>query len=100
MSFQGDFLVHFMDIAREELRRRPAQISVEKLQSLLELALRTSVCSADPFNDDLTCDLVSEPEQLRACAALATAYSMWRQLFATLLINGCTGLFLPLILPA
>ncbi|KAH9320641.1 hypothetical protein KI387_015280, partial [Taxus chinensis] len=52
---QGDFLVHFMDIARDELVKRPATISVEKLQSLLDLALRTSIAASDPFHEDLTC---------------------------------------------
>lgn len=52
---QGDFLVHFMDIARDELVKRPDEISVEKLQSLLDLALRTTAAAADPFNEDLAC---------------------------------------------
>lgn len=32
MIVQGDFLVHFMDIARDELAKRLDDISVEKLQ--------------------------------------------------------------------
>ncbi|XP_048225999.1 gamma-tubulin complex component 2 isoform X1 [Ricinus communis] len=52
---QGDFLVHFMDIAREELTKRLDEISVEKLQSLLDLALRTTAAAADPCHEDLTC---------------------------------------------
>ncbi|KAK4480208.1 hypothetical protein RD792_013270 [Penstemon davidsonii] len=52
---QGDFLVHFMDIAREELVKKPDEISVEKLQSLLDLALRSSSAVADPCYEDLTC---------------------------------------------
>ncbi|KAL6577978.1 Gamma-tubulin complex component 2 [Orobanche minor] len=52
---QGDFLVHFMDIAREELMKKPDEISVEKLQSLLDLALRSSAAVADPYHEDLTC---------------------------------------------
>lgn len=31
-ELQGDFLVHFMDIAREELNKKVHEISVEKLQ--------------------------------------------------------------------
>ncbi|XP_024522183.1 gamma-tubulin complex component 2 [Selaginella moellendorffii] len=54
---QGDFLVHFMDIAKEELAKRPVALSLEKLQSLLELALRTSVAASDPYHEDLTCSL-------------------------------------------
>lgn len=32
LRFQGDFLVHFTDIAREELMKKPDEISVAKLQ--------------------------------------------------------------------
>ncbi|KAL8051913.1 hypothetical protein ABFX02_06G178900 [Erythranthe guttata] len=52
---QGDFLVHFMDISREELMKKPDEISVEKLQSLLDLALRSTAAVADPCHEDLTC---------------------------------------------
>ncbi|CAM6105487.1 unnamed protein product [Calypogeia fissa] len=54
---QGDFLVHFMDIAKDELLKRSANITVEKLQSLLELALRTSVSASDPYHEDLICNM-------------------------------------------
>lgn len=52
---QGDFLVHFMDIAREELTKKVEDVSVEKLQSLLDLALRSTAAAADPCHEDLTC---------------------------------------------
>lgn len=52
---QGDFLVHFMDIARDELQKKPDEISVEKLQSLLDLALRSTAAAADPGHEDLIC---------------------------------------------
>ncbi|XP_068662171.1 gamma-tubulin complex component 2 [Aristolochia californica] len=52
---QGDFLVHFMDIARDELIKRPDEISVEKLQSLLDIALRTTAAASDPCHEELTC---------------------------------------------
>ncbi|KAK6144947.1 hypothetical protein DH2020_021767 [Rehmannia glutinosa] len=55
IELQGDFLVHFMDIAREQLMKKPDEISVEKLQSLLDLALRSTAAVADPFHEDLTC---------------------------------------------
>ena len=54
---QGDFLVHFVDIAGHELRRRAPDISVNKLQSLLELSLKLSTAASDPRNEDLTCGL-------------------------------------------
>ncbi|KAK1323412.1 hypothetical protein QJS10_CPA02g00644 [Acorus calamus] len=52
---QGDFLVHFMDIARDELVKRPEDISAEKLQSLLDLALRTTAAASDPCHEELAC---------------------------------------------
>ncbi|CAH9051446.1 unnamed protein product [Cuscuta europaea] len=52
---QGDFLVHFMDIAKEELMKKLDEVSVEKLQSLLDLALRTTAAAADPCHEDLSC---------------------------------------------
>ncbi|CAK7325974.1 unnamed protein product [Dovyalis caffra] len=52
---QGDFLVHFMDIAWDELTKKLDEISVEKLQSLLDLALRTTAAAVDPCHEDLTC---------------------------------------------
>jgi gamma-tubulin complex component 2 len=54
---KGDFLVHFVDIAGSELSRRAPDISVNKLQSLLELALKLSTAQSDPHNEDLTCGL-------------------------------------------
>ncbi|RWR83793.1 gamma-tubulin complex component 2 [Cinnamomum micranthum f. kanehirae] len=54
-SVQGDFLVHFMDIAQDELVKSPDDISVEKLQSLLELAQRTTAAAADPCHEKLKC---------------------------------------------
>lgn len=58
---QGDFLVHFMDIAKDELAKRSSTISVEKLQSLLDLALRTSVAASDPYYEDLFCNVEKVP---------------------------------------
>lgn len=52
---QGDFLIHFMDIARDELAKSVDKISVEKLQSLLDLALRSTAAATDPCHEDLTC---------------------------------------------
>ncbi|XP_024392107.1 gamma-tubulin complex component 2 isoform X3 [Physcomitrium patens] len=52
---KGDFLVIFMDSAKDELAKRPAALSRERLQSLLELAIKTSVAASDPYHDDLTC---------------------------------------------
>ena len=48
---KGDFLVHFTDNAGEELARRAPDISVSRLQSLLELSLKLSTASTDPHNE-------------------------------------------------
>jgi gamma-tubulin complex component 2 len=69
---QGDFLVHFMDIAGEELARPSAEISVPRLESLLELALRVSVASNDVHVDQLTCGL----ERHTIIKQLLTIYSV------------------------
>lgn len=51
----GDTITLFLDLARYELTKRSKNATVSKLQSFLELALRTSSSSAaDPFKDDLT----------------------------------------------
>jgi len=55
----GDLFVHFMDSAEEELDQSIREVSIEKLKSLLDLALRTSSTNADPFKEDVTCDLAS-----------------------------------------
>ncbi|KAK3034140.1 hypothetical protein RJ639_033483 [Escallonia herrerae] len=73
---QGDFLVHFMDIARDELAKRPHEISVEKLQSLLDLALRTTAAAVDPCNEDLTCCVVQWPLSLVISRKALTKYRL------------------------
>lgn len=77
---QGDFLVHFMDIAREELAKRPEDISVEKLQSLLDLALRTTAAAADPCHEELTCcvEQVSLLKRLATLQDVESSYSNYR----------------------
>jgi gamma-tubulin complex component 2 len=57
MMEHGDFVVHFFDAAHDELAKPMQQASVNKLSSLLELSVRTSVSAADPFHDDLSCKL-------------------------------------------
>ena len=56
---QGDFLVHFVDIAGAELARPAPDVSVERLQSMLELSLKVegSAAASDPHADRVTCAL-------------------------------------------
>jgi len=62
----GDFFVHFMDSAEDELNKPVKNVSKEKIESLLEMSLRTSSANADPFKDDLVCELLNYtlPEQV------------------------------------
>lgn len=50
---QGDFFVNLMDITEEEMRIMADDIILSRLESLLELALRTSQANSDPYKDDL-----------------------------------------------
>lgn len=52
-------------------------MTIEKLESYLEMAIRTSSANADPFKDDVTCTLNS--------------YGLIEQLFAIRNIRGALG---------
>ncbi|XP_041354765.1 gamma-tubulin complex component 2-like isoform X2 [Gigantopelta aegis] len=55
---KGDFIVQFMDMTEEEMKQDIDDITITRLESLLELALRTSTANVDPFKDDLKVDLL------------------------------------------
>ena len=62
---QGDFFVHFMDMAENELNRTVSEISITRLESLLELALHASLVDLDPYKENLkpllvNCDLITQ----------------------------------------
>lgn len=54
---QGDFFVNLMDITEEEMKKMADDIIISRLESLLELALRTSQANFDPYKDDLRVEL-------------------------------------------
>lgn len=54
---QADFFIQFLDSAEDELLKGIKTVSKEKIESLLEMSLRTSCANSDPFKDDLTCEL-------------------------------------------
>ena len=54
---QGDFLVHFLDIAMDELAKDASGVSRTRVQRLLDMALKTSTAANDPYNDDLACSI-------------------------------------------
>lgn len=55
---QGDLMVHFLDMAQEELAKPMADILPQRLEALLELALRTSLADHDPYKDNVKSMLV------------------------------------------
>ncbi|CAG2057376.1 unnamed protein product [Timema podura] len=55
---QGDFIVQFMDSCEEELSKNIGDIVPTRLESLLELALRTSAANSDPYKDDMRTELL------------------------------------------
>ena len=50
--------MHFMDMAEHELRKKHDDIVASRIESLLDLAVRTSVAANDPFKEDLKVDIV------------------------------------------
>ncbi|KAF9435799.1 hypothetical protein BGZ76_005507 [Entomortierella beljakovae] len=56
---QSDFFTHFLDLASAELKRPWKEVSLTKLQSLMDLVLRnpSSVTVNDVFNEDLKVDM-------------------------------------------
>lgn len=57
----GDLFIHFLDSAESELKKESRLISQEKLQSLLEMSIRTSSAEVDGFKDDVSCYLAAAP---------------------------------------
>ncbi|KAK3086762.1 hypothetical protein FSP39_022926, partial [Pinctada imbricata] len=55
---KGDFIVQFMDMTEEEMKQDMDKIMPTRLESLLELALRTSTANVDPYKDDLRVELL------------------------------------------
>nr|CAD7569218.1 unnamed protein product [Timema californicum] len=55
---QGDFIMQFMDSCEEELSKNIGDIMPTRLESLLELALRTSAANSDPYKDDMRTELL------------------------------------------
>jgi gamma-tubulin complex component 2 len=51
--------LHFLSLCGAELVKNVDDVMPSRLESLLELALRTSTANADPFKDDLGLELLS-----------------------------------------
>ncbi|CAG2176410.1 unnamed protein product [Oppiella nova] len=56
----GDFIVQFMDLAGDELEKDIDDIALNRLDSLLELSLRTSLMNSDAYKDDVRIELLPD----------------------------------------
>ncbi|CAG2115806.1 unnamed protein product, partial [Medioppia subpectinata] len=56
----GDFIVQFMDLAGDELEKEIDDIALNRLDSLLELSLRTSLMNSDVYKDDVRIELLPD----------------------------------------
>jgi gamma-tubulin complex component 2 len=54
---RGDFFAHFVDGSEDLFEKASEQVSKEKLDSYLEMAIRTSSVRSDPYKDDVSCTL-------------------------------------------
>lgn len=70
----GDFFVQFMDLAEDEMKKNMDDIMPSRLETLLELALRTSTANNDPYKDDLRVDLLPYDLITQLFRILSVAY--------------------------
>ena len=54
---KADYFGHFLDSAEQELEKKLKNVQKEKLESLLEMSVRTSTLISDPYFEDIICDL-------------------------------------------
>jgi len=69
---RGDWVVHFVDSASEELLKGCKDLSVAKLESLLELAVRgSSSADMEPYLDSIGVSVLAQTASQEVLAALA-----------------------------
>jgi gamma-tubulin complex component 2 len=68
---QGDFIVQFMDLCESELLQNVNSVEPARLESLLELALRTSGANADPYKDNVGIELLPYDLNFQMCKILS-----------------------------
>ena len=54
---RGDLFSNFFDGCGDIMDKPTSNIEMERLESQLEMAIRTSSLNTDPFKDDVTCVL-------------------------------------------
>ena len=74
---RGDLFSHFFDGCGDLLEKQSQEVKMERLESQLEMAIRTSSVNSDPFKDDVTCVL--------------NGYALSDQLFVTWITRGALG---------
>lgn len=74
---RGDFISHFIDEREDILEKFTTEVKIEKLESHLDAAIRSSSAQSDPFRDDVTCEL--------------NTYGLTEQLIVTCLTRGALG---------
>lgn len=68
---QGDFIVQFMHLCEDELDKDVGDVSLVRLQSLLDIALRNSSASSDPYKEDMRAVLLPYDLQFQMCRILS-----------------------------
>ena len=74
---RGDLFSHFYDGCSDILEKHSSEVKMERLESVLEMAIRTSSVNSDPFKDDISCVL--------------NGYGVSDQLFVTWITRGALG---------
>lgn len=54
---KGDLFLHFVEGSEDLLDTSTSNMTMEKLESFLEMAIRTSSVNADIFKEDVSCTL-------------------------------------------
>ena len=55
---QGDFFIHFMDVAEEELKPAASMVQPSTLQTLVDIAIRASVAKDDELGESMKIQLL------------------------------------------
>ena len=67
---QGDFIVQFLDLCETELLQNVNSVEPARLESLLELALRTSGANTDPYKDNVGVELLPYDLIFQVCMSM------------------------------
>ena len=74
---RGDLFSHFYDGCGDVLEKQSGDVKMERLESVLEMAIRTSSVNSDQFKDDVT--------------PVLNGYALSDQLFVTWIMRGALG---------